>query len=334
MRLVFDARWAGRHGIGRFARELRPRLAGSVVDVHGAHPVSPRGLIESELLPHRAAGGHERSATWFSPGYTPCLSWRGPHAFTVHDLIHLEVEGERSRAKDAYYRQVVRRAVRRPRGAVLTVSEYSRDRIADWAGVDPARITVVGNGVDDLFRPDGAAAASHSPYLLHVGNPKPHRNLDRVLQALAGLPDVTLRLVTAPDRSLLDRAAALGVADRIGFETDVDDARLAALYRGARTVVVASLHEGFGLPALEGMACGVPVVASNSTSLPEVVADAAVVVDPTDVEAIRHGIEQTLTNEDLRRRLATAGPLRAAHFRWDAVADRVNAALAAEAGEP
>lgn len=326
--LLFDSRWSGLHGIGRFARELRTRLPGPITDLTGAHPVSARGLAESELSPHRVVRGREQETTYFSPGYTPCLSWRGPHAFTVHDLIHLDVPGERSRIKDLYYRQVVRRAVRRRAGVVLTVSAFSRDRIAEWAGVPTDRIQVVGNGVSTTFRPDGQVHNDPAgPYVLHVGNTKPHKNLPTVLTALSGIPEARLVLVARPDADLMDHANRLGMQDRIQFVTDIDDATLAALYRGAQAVVTASTYEGFGMSALEGMACGVPVVASDLTSLPEVVGDAAVMVDPADVDSVRSGIERALTDADLRTRLAQAGPERAADFRWDAVAHRVATAL-------
>ncbi|MGA4507740.1 glycosyltransferase family 4 protein [Propionibacteriaceae bacterium G1746] len=326
--LVFDTRWAGPHGIGRFAAEVRRRLPGQVVDVAGAHPVSLRGLAASEVLPHVTARGRERGVTYFSPGFTPCLSWRGTHAFTVHDLIHLDVPAEQSRAKSDYYDQVVRRAVRREAGAVLTVSRFSRDRIAEWAGVPAERITVVGNGVDAAYAPHGRTAVpSWGPYVLHVGNHKPHKNLTRLVLAMSRVPDVTLALTGDPDDALLALAERQGSAGRLRFLGRVPEADLPAWYRGAAAVAIPSLYEGFGLPALEGMACGVPVVASGTTALAEVVANAGVAVVPDDVASITAGIEAALGDAGLRARLATAGPERAAQFSWDRVGAAVNSAL-------
>lgn len=327
MSIVFDARWAGPHGIGRFAAEVRKRLRGPVADITGAHPVSARGLVESELLPHRFAG---RGYTYFSPGYTPCLSWGGPHAFTVHDLIHLDVPAESSAIKTGYYDKVVKRAVRRE-GAVLTVSNFSRHRIAGWAGVDPEKLTVVGNGVDDSFTPDGPRMQGPWPYLLHVGNTKPHKNLTRVLQALKGVPDLHLVCSSAPDQDLINLARRLGCDDRLHFRSGIPEADLPAFYRGAEAVVIASLYEGFGLPALEGMASGVPVVASDTTAVAEVVGDAAVTVDPNDVDTIRAGIETAVADDAVRARLRVAGPQRATRFSWDRVGQSVVAALEAAA---
>ncbi|MGD8215850.1 glycosyltransferase family 4 protein [Aestuariimicrobium sp. Y1814] len=327
MSIVFDARWAGPHGIGRFAGQVRKRLVGPVADVTGSHPVSARGLVESELLPHRFGG---RGYTYFSPGYTPCLSWGGPHAFTVHDLIHLDVPAEASAVKTGYYDQVVRRAIRRP-GTVLTVSRFSQRRIADWAGVDPDRITVVGNGVDASFSPDGARKQGPWPYLLHVGNTKPHKNLPRVLQALAGVPDIHLVCSSAPDTALIALARQLGCDDRLHFLSSIPEKDLPAFYRGATAVVIASLYEGFGLPALEGMACGVPVVASTTTALAEVVQGAGVGIDPDDVTSIRDGIEKAIGDDEVRTLLIEAGPKRAAEFSWDRVGTAVVDALGSTA---
>lgn len=325
--VIFDARWGGPHGIGRFAREVRATLPSSTVDVIGHHPVSPLGLLESEALPHLARPRGDGEALYLSPGYTPCLSWRGRSAFTVHDLIHLDVADESSRVKATYYDQVVRRAVREPRVRTLTVSQFSRDRIAEWAEIDPEMITVVGNGVDESFCPQGRRQRAERPYVLNVGNTRPHKNLHRLVAALARVPDITLVCSAASDPDLLETARRLGVQDRLVFLSGISEDDLAAWYRGAEAVVIPSLYEGFGLPALEGMACGTPVVASSTTSLGEVVGSAGVLVDPTSADSIAEGLSRVLTDDGLREDLRTAGPRRAAEFSWQAVSERVHAAL-------
>lgn len=325
--VFFDSRWSGPHGIGRFSAEVRSRMpSGLVTDLSGAHPVSPRGMLETEIKPHLATD-RERDTTFFSPGYTPSLTWRGPMAFTVHDLIHLDVPGEASPFKAAYYAQVVRRAVRRPDAIVLTVSEFSRTRIAEWADVDPARIMSVGNGVNASFTPEGRRIERARPYVLNVGNIKPHKNLDSLLTAMASLPDVELVLSAAPDERLIERAHSLNMADRLVFLSGIPESDLPAWYRGASAVAIPSLYEGFGLPALEGMASGVPVVASSGGALAEVVGDAGVLVDPTDADSIHDGLERALTDGALRAHLASTGPLRAQAFQWDEVGRRVREAL-------
>lgn len=326
MRVLYDNRWSGPHGIGRFSAEVRRRIGGQVFELSGAHPVSPLGLIQTEARPQWRVARH-RDVLFFSPGYTPSLSWRGQMAFTVHDLIHLDVAEESSRFKSAYYDQVVKRALRHPEMIALTVSRFSQQRIADWAGIDPDRLVVVGNGVDGTFSADGEATRRDRPYVLHVGNTKPHKNLRRLVQAMAELPDLDLVLSAKPEPELIDLAGKLRMADRLTFCSGIPEAELPQWYRGAAAVAICSLYEGFGLPALEGMASGVPVVASQTTSLAEVVGDAGVQVDPLDVDAIRDGLRRAVTDDQLRAQLAIAGPARAAEFSWDAVGHRVNTAL-------
>lgn len=326
MTVLFDSRWSGPHGIGRFSQHVRDAMPHDTIDVHGSHPVSARGLVESELLPHKA-GIDESDGVYFSPGYTPCLSWRGRSAFTVHDLIHLDVAGERSAAKSAYYRSVVRTAVRRDDITTLTVSEFSRNRIAEWADVDPGTITVVGNGVDPTFSPDGRAMTCDWPYLLHVGNCRPHKNLPRLLRALSRVPDV--KLVCSSNRDIQSEsfAARLGMSERLVFLEGIPEEDLAAWYRGAAAVVIPSLYEGFGLPALEAMACGSVVVASSTTALGEVVGDAGVLVNPDSTDSIVAGIERALGDSALIEQLRDAGPRRAGEYTWDKVGQRVRSAL-------
>lgn len=321
MTIVYDRRWDGPHGIGRFSAELRSRLEGDVRDLHGAHPVSPRGLVEIELLPHLRA---PRDALLLSPGYCPSLSWPGLSAITVHDLIHLRVEGERSRGKTLYYEQVVRRAVRRPRTLVLTVSDFSKRDLLEWSGIPDERVVVVGNGVDPRFSPQGVAMSRARPYILHVGNTRPHKNLPALLRALTQLDGgVDLVLSARPDEALLSLAGRLGITRRVEFLGGIPEVDLPAWYRGAAAVAIISHYEGFGLPAIEGMASGVPVVAAGSSALAEVVGDGGVLVDPDDVDSIADALSRAVGDDALRASLGRSGPARAAQFSWDAVASRV-----------
>lgn len=323
----FDARWIGEHGIGRFAREVRRRLPGDTVDLTGADPVSLRGLLELETwsLTRRLQG---RSGLFFSPGYAPPVTWRGPVVFTIHDLIHLDVQQERSRFKTLYYQQVVRPAVARAH-RVLTVSEYSRQRLLEWSGVAPEQVVVVGNGVDAAFSPFGKIHQPGYPYIFYVRNAKPHKNVSRLLEAFAQMtvPGVRLVLSGQADEAARHQALRLGIDGRVVFAGRIPEQNLPAYYRGAAVVTMPSLYEGFGLPPLEGMASGVPVVVSNATSLPEVVGDAGLLVDPHDAASIAGGLSRALTDTALRQTLRTRGLERARQFNWDAVAGRVRRAL-------
>ena len=321
--VVVDARWDGAHGIGRFAREVLARVPWQLVPVTGSHPVSARGLLELDPALRRAA---RRTGTraFFTPGYAAPLAWPGRLALTVHDLIHLDVPGECSPAKTAYYRYAVRPAVRRA-DLVVTVSEFSRRRIVQWADIPPERVLVAGNGVDQAFF-EADDDAGNGGYLLHVGNHRPHKNLPALLRALAAVADPPpLWLTGTPDPELGAAVARCRLTGVVRFLGHVPEADLPRLYRRAAAVVMPSTYEGFGLPALEGLAAGVPVVVSDRTALPEVVGEAGWLVDPEDPDAWAAAWSDALSDAG-RARARQAGPARAREFSWARVAGRVAAA--------
>jgi glycosyltransferase involved in cell wall biosynthesis len=324
--VVYDDRWTGDHGIGRFSREVRSRLPWQMTTLHGRHPVSPLGLLELDVRARSAA--RRTGADWFvSPGYCVPATWRRHSAITVHDLIHLDVPGEDTRTKGLYYERVVRPFARRS-DAVLTVSEFSRGRILDWSGADPESVVVVGNGVsDDYFV--GTGERGSGGYVLFVGNHKPHKNVPRLVEAVSRLStgDVRLAFTGPPDAGVVALARTHRISDRVDFLGVVPECDLPLVYARAAVLAIPSLYEGFGLPALEGMATGVPVVAATATSLPEVVGDVGVMVDPLDVGSIAAGLDRALADTEVRARAATLGPARAREFTWDRVADRVVAAV-------
>ncbi|WP_019587347.1 glycosyltransferase family 4 protein [Deinococcus apachensis] len=321
-RLSVDARWMGPHGIGRFAREVLGRLDGVPLSVPLAptHPLDP---LATHLALRRT-----RPALHFTPGFNPPLASPVPLVFTVHDLIHLDVPEEAGWTRRLYYDRVVRPALHHA-ARVLTVSEASRQRLLEWGGVPETQVVVVGNGVGPNFTPDGDVHQPGYPYLLYVGNRKPHKNVPRLLRAFAalGLPELRLVLSGPPDAETAHLALSLGVYDRVVFSGLIPEEELPAYYRGASALAFPSLYEGFGLPAAEAMACGVPVVTSTTTSLPEIVGDAAILVDPRDMDAIRDGLHRAVTDQSLRANLRSRSLRRAATFNWDRAAERVQAVL-------
>ena len=275
-----------------------------------------------------------RPDAYFTAGFNPPVFCPVPLVFVIHDLIHLECPAESSAAKRAYYQWIVRPATRRAH-AVLTVSEHSKRAIVNWASVDDKRVVVVANGVSAAFDAHGCKHKPGYPYLLHVGAHKPHKNLGRLFEAFAasGLaPEVRLVLTGSPQRETKAYLHRLGIAASVVFINTVCDDELAAWYRGALALVLVSLHEGFGLPALEAMACGTAVVAANSTALPEVVGDAALMVDPTDVAAIAEALKTVAQDDNLRRRLCQRGLKRAEMFSWDRTAETIGRILNEAAG--
>jgi glycosyltransferase involved in cell wall biosynthesis len=326
--LLCDARWAGAHGIGRFSHEVLRRLPEHRQLARGPKPLS---AADSLWLAWQVAV--RRPRLYFSPGFNPPPFGLVPFVFTIHDLIQIQVPAETTAAKRLYYRLIVKPACRRA-SRVLTVSEYSRAQILRWSGLPPERVVNVGNGVGPPFQPEGPRHQPGFPYILYVGNSRPHKGLFNLLLAFRGIPCPNLRLVLAGCLSAdtARRVDRLGIGHRTETVDSPTDEDLACLYRGALVLVLPSLVEGFGLPALEGMACGAPVIASRAAALPEVVGEAGALVDPLDVAAIQREIESVLGSRERQAVMRAKGIERARRFTWDKVADRVRAALE-EAGK-
>ena len=254
---------------------------------------------------------------------------------TVHDLIHLRFPvRHRHPWRRSTRALMLRLAVRRAR-RLITVSESTRQDLVERLGARPERIRVIPNGVGAPFGPadsPGAAAPTldelgvSRPYFLFVGNPLPHKNLGRLLDAFAGLPPVLGRLVLvgippAARAGVDERCAAPGLGARVRVLAPVPAPVLARLYQSATVVVCPSLWEGFGLTALEAMACGAPVVAGDRGGLPEVVGDAGLLVNPTNVDALREAMYTLAGQEPLRAALRARGLARARAFSWRHVAE-------------
>lgn len=202
-----------------------------------------------------------------------------------------------------------------PRCAGKTEVVYPGVPTAFLAPVDPARIQETRERLN-----------LHEPYLLYLGDSQPRKNLDRLLAAYAracagrpDFPDLVIAGQPSDYTQTLDATAeySLGVGDRVLFPGHIPDPDVRPLLAGAEAFVFPSLCEGFGIPPLEAMACGTPVVASNATSLPEVVGDAGLLVDPLDVEGLAAALVRIVTDGELRTHLRRAGPERARGFTWD-----------------
>jgi glycosyltransferase involved in cell wall biosynthesis len=230
---------------------------------------------------------------------------RVPTILTVHDLAVLR----RPEVFPAWTRLYGRTALRptiRAADRVFAVSEFSKRETAELAGVDPDHIDVVPNAVEPVFSAEGDAAAGE--YVLAVGTLEPRKNLARVVEATARA-GVQLRLVGAPGWG--DERITGGHVWWLGR---LEDAALAEAYRGARALVFPSLYEGFGIPVLEAMACGTPVVTSAGSVMAEVSGGAAVLVDPLDPASIAVGIDEA---DRRREELVPLGLERARLYTWD-----------------
>ncbi len=282
--------------------------------------------VDLELLSFGGAGRASsvlRDALWYPEGLSRtargldllhCTTFRGPRrpriptVLTVHDLALLRAPAAFPRWHRLYGKTGLR-SVLLAADAVVAVSEFTRDEVVA-AGVPAERIRVVPNGVDEIFTPVGPRA--DGDYVLAVATLEPRKNLGRVVEA-ARRAGAELRVVGA---------RGWGGVDVSGWVGELPDTELAAAYRGARVVLYPSLYEGFGLPVLEAMASGTPVVTSSGTAMEEVAGSAAVLVDPLDVDAIAQGIAEADASRD---ELVPAGIERASGFTWKRSADEVEA---------
>ncbi len=267
-------------------------------------------------------------------GVTPFLLGTGPAAavVTVHDVFAWSIPGYSTLADRLIYRHWLPHLLPRV-DTVITISETSKADLIRYLHLDPARIRVIYRCVSDSYRiapheiVEKVKAKYRLPnkYLLFVGSTEKRKNLPRLLQAYGILTQrgnpPPLVVVGAPRFAHSSSLVAdLGLQDRVIFTGYIPDADLPAIYSGATLFLFPSLYEGFGLPPLEAMACGTPVVCSNTSSLPEVVGDAAVMVDPYDVPAMADGIERVLGDPDLQEELRRRGLERAAQFTWERAA--------------
>lgn len=320
----FDERWIGSHGIGRFAKEVAQRLPLKELKIPGA-PTSSLDPFRFSL----ALNSLPKESVAFSPGFNvPAIVPRN-FVFTIHDLNHLDRQDNTSFLKKLYYRIFVLNACNQA-FKVLTVSNFSKQRICSWSGINSDKVEIVGNGVGQEFKTEGIKFDFGCPYVLFVGNRKGHKNEKRLLEAYAKSHiSSTIRLVltgeSTPD--LIQIARDLNIGDKIHFLGKVPDNIMPDLYRGATAFIFPSLYEGFGLPVIEAMACGTPVLTSNVTALPEVAGDAALLVDPTDTENLASAIRLIVNDQPLRSTLIERGLQRSKLYNWDNVATKVKNVL-------
>ncbi|MGX1934369.1 glycosyltransferase family 4 protein [Microbacterium resistens] len=278
MRVFVDDRYRGAHGIGRYAAEVLPRLTPPWEDL--ALGGSPFTAVDA-FRPVGSASAPD--ALVYSPGYGALLR-AGRQLLTLHDLIQLRAPGIRRWTFAAYYSGPVRTVVRRA-GVVLTVSDTSARAIRDWIDDDAVEIVNAGNGCSAAFCPRAGVVSEADPYLLFVGNGRAHKNLDVVLDALIAARDARL-VAVVPEREIPElsaRTETRGISPRVRWVSGIDDEELADLYRGAAATVMPSTLEGFGLPALESIRCGVPVVFwEGCEAVAEIVGDRGWAVPSSD----------------------------------------------------
>lgn len=359
MRVAIDGRYIQDHfpGIGRYTFNLvralaaqgeggdwlvitNPRLTNTRYDLStlAAHPavrlvpcdIPTFSVGEQTALPRLAA--RVGAALLHSPYYVKPYRLPLPSVLTYYDVIGLIYPNALPSARARVLFRVLSRLALASADRVILLSRSSQRDVMRYFSVAEAKTAVVYPAADPQFcpQPDSAVARVRrrygldSPYVLHVGINKPHKNVETLVEAWArARPRATL-VFAGPDDprypQARQRVAALGLGDRVRFFGDVPEADLPALYAGAAVFAFPSLYEGFGLPVLEAMACGAPVVSSDAASLPEVVGDAGPLLSPTDVEAWAETLARLLTNPTTLDAMRARSLARAAEFSWDRAA--------------
>jgi glycosyltransferase involved in cell wall biosynthesis len=322
-----------------FVRALGPNFT-AVPDSSGNYSIREQLSIPYDLWRMKADVFH-------APHYVLPPLAPGKSVVTIHDCIHLRFPQYLPNRIAHEYAKVFLTNAARKAVKVLTVSDASKRDIIHFLGTPAEKIEVVYNGFDErLTTPSTEDVARvrerfqlHSPFILYAGNIKPHKNVDRLIDAFAALKargaansspeifDVKL-LIIGDDvskysnlRRLVHRHQLHQYVRFLGF---VPDDTLAVLYRLACVFVFPSLYEGFGLPPLEAMASGTPVITSNVSSLPEVVGDAALMIDPQDADGLAMAMERVLTTPTLRDDLIRRGHERVKAFSWERSVARIH----------
>lgn len=351
--IIFETQKQG--GISRMYQEILPRLcgadpssrislftkralaqpvpAGSCIDYFQIHSperfLRPTRLFGRTYPLVRAVCAHpylmrRRTSVWHSTYYTMPLSWDGPIVTTVHDLIHERFPNLFSSASDEALRARKRKSINSS-SVIIAVSESTKEDLTGYYGVSPERVKVIHLAAGSTFQQqlNDEVAIRERPYLLYVGNRGHYKNASLLLEAYArwhGNSDVDLLMVGPPPTSKeVTLVNDLSVAGRVGFISDAGDRTLATMYLQAIALVYPSLYEGFGIPLVEAMSSGCPIIASRIPSSVEVAGDAAIYFDPDNGETLLQALDEVMDTA-ARQALAQRGRLRGESFSWEKAA--------------
>ncbi len=278
--------------------------------------------------------------TFLSPIFAPCGV-----VLTIFDMAFMRYP----ETCDLFFRTYLRVMLSLTKGRarkILTISEYSKKEIVKYLNVPEDRIEVIYPGKDERFTPGRSALGGKygipGKYFLYIGTIEPRKNIETIIDAFAKVKRESAlphSLVIAGGKgwyydSVFRNARVSGVEDSIIFPGYIPEEDLPSLYRNAEAFVFPSLYEGFGLPVLEAMACGCPVIASNTSSIPEAAGDAAILIDPLDTYSIAASMKKVASDPGLREQLVNKGLERSRRFSWDNAAKKTLAALKNAAKEP
>jgi glycosyltransferase involved in cell wall biosynthesis len=354
--VAIDARMLEHSGIGTYLRNLLENLA-TIENEYVFHVLCPSKEALRGLPPDRfrfvAAKSpiYSLSEQWeiarlarpghllHSPHYNAPLLYRGNLVVTIHDLIHVTDPSFKGTLAARFYAGPMFNLVAWRADRIIADSEFTKRQIVEHLAISSSKVSVVYLGVNDHFCPnDRRQAVLHvssllgvnRPYILFVGNLKPHKNIKTLIHAFSQIcarRDIDHQLVILGDdrkwkAGLVSECEKLGIDDRVLFAPHVLFEDLPWVYAAAELLVMPSLIEGFGLPVLEAMACGTPVVCSRAASLPEVAGDAAEYFEPTSVDDLAAALERVLGSRELQETLRCKGLERVKLFSWDECARR------------
>jgi glycosyltransferase involved in cell wall biosynthesis len=322
--IVIDGRALVGHrtGIGVHTAEIARRLAFDPPPLIAAHADiddrsglercrfqinrAPLGVLWQQLILPRI----DADVLWGPHGTLPIAS-RIPAVVTIHDFTAITMPGRHRLKTILSYDLFIGRSLERAE-KIAAVSRAVAEEAVRGFGVPRSKIEIVPNGVDEFFAPGRVESNAEGDYVLFVGTLEPRKGLGDLLDVWRSIPKPKPRLV-------LCGARGWGKLDLHDVEVTgyVDREQLRALYRGARAFVYPSRYEGFGIPPLEALACGAPVIATRTGAIPEFAGDSALLVDPGDRDALREALVRMLRDASLRQELRARGPGRAALYRWD-----------------
>lgn len=270
-------------------------------------------------------------AVYHETAFTPARLTTVPTVFSIYDLSLRRYRETHPRERVWMFEYFIKTRLRYARH-ILTISEFIRREIIDEFKVSPAMVSAVPLAPDPLFVPRGRQATDAvrkkyglpRDYLLFVSSLEPRKNIDLLIDALAVAPmDIPLVLVGWNGwgrKDWLEKVHHAGLSRRIHTIGHIPDHDLSAVYSGAAALVYPSLYEGFGLPIVEAMACGCPVICSRAASMPEVAGDAALLIDPADCDDLVHALDTVVHDSQVRSDLVARGDRRAAAFTWESTA--------------
>ena len=355
--LTIDLRWIDSSGIGTYIQGILPGIIEALDDVEVVGIGDRRRLeqfawsaAQNVRLISCHADRYSLAEQWqvltaipkntdlfFAPHYPTPLLYRGPLAVTVHDMSHLIVPEIAGNWKKRAYAEIMFRTIRKRAAVVFTVSEFSRRELLRLTqGKAEQKIVPTPLGItQDWYEAKQESREHPGPYLVYVGNIKPYKNVGRLVEAFLSIRDRVPHdlllvgqsegLITGESQQFFERVRSAG--NRIQMTGFVSRSQLLSLVGHADALVLPSLYEGFGLPPLEAMAAGTPVVVSRVASLPEVCGEAALYFDPLDVSDMANTLARLLLDADLALSMSKLGRERSERFRWETCAEKTAAEL-------